>query len=137
MGMTFNVTAEDILKSKIVDPPGWQHSVIADVQDAQAKTGVSGVLVSYRIVDGPNKGIIVDDRFWENAPGFIVNLAEALAGKKADGPMAFAATKEKLVGNYVDIEVKRGEFNNRPKNEIVGYKPFSGQKPAAAKPAGV
>lgn len=137
--MIFNITAEDILKSKVIEKPGWQHCVIADWADTQSQKGVGGVEVTYRVIDGPDKGVLAVDRFWENAPGFIVPFMEALAGgKKMEmKPQQLALTKDKMVGQYLDVEVRRGEWNGRPKNEVCNYKPFSGQKPAGDKPAGV
>src|SRR3990167_1918092 len=136
--MRLTATPEDFLKGKLVavgfhpsiitvynektskrrpdSPPDWSPSIYAEVQ--------------FKITAGPDLGSVLYQNFSEKAASFIVPLLEAITGKEIDKTKTFNAeiSSAILVGKTVDIHVVRGTFNNKPKNEIDGYRPYTGPK---------
>lgn len=138
--MIFNVTAEDFLKGTILNP-GWYPCIIVGVSDTTSeKKGTAGVEITFKVVAPEQfKGVPLTVSFWESAPGMVLPLLDAVAGKPIPRtPGALKVNEEALKGKTVDVEVKRGEWNNRAKNDVVNFKPYSGPAlNAAPKPAGV
>ena len=146
--MRFAAAPEDFLKGRLVDP-GWHPAVISaytektskppsDPEKLKAWEGPSAYAeVQFKITDGPFKGTVIYQNFSEKASTFIVPLLEAISKQQIDKSKAFAADvdESKLLNKTVDIHVVRGSWNNKPKNEIDGYKPFTGK--AAPATAGV
>lgn len=137
--MKFQMTAEDFLKGQLVEP-GWHPSVINSWDDTKragkdAKHPGSVLIeAQFKITAGPAKGMILYQNFSEVAPGFLIPLLEAL-GQKFDKtkPVTFEVESHQMRGKLVDVHVIRGSYNNKPKNEIDGYKVYSGPKePAVA-----
>lgn len=137
--MKFNVSPEDFLKGQLVDP-GWHPSVIVAWDDTKrsgqnAKNpGSTYIEAQFKITEGPAKGVVLYQNFSEVAPAFLVPLLEAL-GAKFDKTknVQFEVDAANMKNKTVDIHVVRGSYNNKPKNEIDGYKPYSGkQAPATA-----
>lgn len=142
--MRFTASPEDFLKGALV-PVGWHPSIIASYAEKTSKTptdpnklekweGPSTYIeLQFKIVDGPSKGTVVYQNFSEKAPAFIIPLLEAL-GDKVDKSKAVTreVSEATLKGKTVDIHVVRGSYNNKPKNEIDGYKTFSGKVPGTA-----
>lgn len=138
--MKFRVTPEDFLKGGLVEI-GWHPAVIVGWDDtkkagASAKNpGSTYIEAQFKIVAGPNKGMTLYQNFSEIAPAFIAPVLEAITGKTIDKTKVFefevdaASMKNKVL----DIHVVRGSYNNKPKNEIDGYRVFTGPKePATA-----
>jgi hypothetical protein len=138
--MRFNLTEDDFLKGKLVDP-GWQSTKIVDYNEKTSKPKVDPQTgqqippsmyaeLKFEITTGKDKGVILYNNFSEKAPGFIIPFLEAVsAGKKMEQKaQSIEFTKEKLVGQYVDVRVERGSYNNRGTNVIAEFKPYSGPK---------
>lgn len=129
------MTPEDFLKGQLVQP-GWHPAVIigwdeSKVAGQNAKNpGSSLIEAQFKITDGPNKGATLFQNFSEVAPGFMVPLMEAL-GHKFDKTKAatFETSAATMKNKTVDIHVVRGSYNNKPKNDIDGYRAYTG-KPA-------
>jgi hypothetical protein len=140
--MRFKVSPEDFLKGQLAEV-GWHPSIVHSYEEKMSKPKDGGESsqyseVQFKIVDGPSKGIVVYQNFSEKAPSFIVPLLEALGAtidrkKVYDGEISAANMKGKLV----DIHVVRGTWNNKPKNEIDGYRAFSGRPAAPSSQPGV
>jgi len=131
----FNVTPEDFLKGELAEP-GWHPSVIKNYEEKITQRKPNSppdwvpsmyIEVQFKITAGKNKGQVKYQNFSEKAPAFMVPLLEALGLKvnKKEG-VEFEVSKEKLEGKLVDIHIIRGSYNNKPKDEIDGYKPYSG-----------
>ena len=131
----FNVTPEDFLKGELADP-GWHPAVIKNYEEkiTQRKptsppdwTPSMYIEIQFKITAGKCKGQVKYQNYSEKAPSFMVPLLEAFGLKvnKKEG-VEFEVSKEKLEGKTVDIHIIRGSFNNKPKDEIDGYKPYTG-----------
>lgn len=136
--MRFKVSPEDFLKGQLAEI-GWHPSVVSSYEEkmSKPKDGVDSsqyTELQFKIVDGPSKGITVYQNFSEKAPSFIIPLLEAL-GAKIDRSKVFDGeiSAVTLKGKTVDIHVVRGTWNNKPKNEIDGYRAFTG-RPAPTQP---
>lgn len=103
-------------KRKPDSPPDWSPSTYAEIQ--------------FKITAGPAKSRIVYWNASEKATTLITPLLEAISGKEIDKTKVFTGeiNEATLKGRLVDIHVVRGSWNNKPKNEIDGFKPYSGPK---------
>lgn len=141
--MKFNATPDDFLKGELVQI-GWHPSQITSYEEKMSQAGVDPrtgkvkeasqyLELQFKITDGPAKGIVIYQNFSEKAASFIAPLLTAL-GQTVDKSkgMNFDSSKEKFLGQKVDIHVARGTFNNKPKNEIDGYKTYSGKGAVSA-----
>ena len=139
--MKFQMTPEDFLKGQLVEP-GWHPATINSWDDtkkagASAKNpGSSLIEAQFKITAGPAKGQILYQNYSEVAPGFLIPLLEALGQKfEKTKTVSFEVESHQMRGKLVDIHVVRGSYNNKPKNEIDGYKAYTG--PTAPATAGV
>lgn len=105
---------EKTSKRKTDSPPDWSPSQFMEVQ--------------FKITAGPDKGKLIYTNFSEKAATFIVPLLEAISGTTIDKNKPFNAdiNEAQLKGKRCDIMVVRGEYKNKPKSEIDGYRPYSG-----------
>ena len=132
--MKIRVTKDDFLKGKLVTP-GWHPCIISSWDDTgkageNAKNpGSSLTKVEFKVVDGPDKGTTLFTQFSEVAPAFMVPLIEAVSGKEFDKTkdVEFDVDAAAMKGKTVDVHVIRGSYNNKPKNEVDGYRKFSGR----------
>lgn len=138
--MKFNLTPDDFLKGKLVTP-GWHPCEIVGYEEKTSKEKVDAngnrvppsmyVELKLKIVAGKESdvGVVLYQNFSEKAPGFIVPFLEAISGKTVEKkPQEITFTKEKLVGQKIDALVVRGNYNNKPNNQVQEFKPFSGPK---------
>lgn len=136
--MRLSASPDDFLKGKPIDV-GFHPAVISAYVEKQSKRRADSspdwssstyAEVQFKITAGPNKGSVVYTNFSEKAATFIVPLLEAITGKEIpkDKPFNGEVSEVALKGKLVDIHVVRGSWNNRPKNEIDGFKPYSGPK---------
>lgn len=142
MSMKFHINPDDFLKGQLVTM-GWHPSQIVNYSEeiSPAKTDERGkyieastyIQLQYKITDGDFKGVVLFGNYSEKAQSMIVPVLEAL-GAKFDKTKAvdLDLSKEKFLGKTLDIHVVRGTFAKpgqtpKPKNEIDGYKPYSGK----------
>lgn len=131
--MKFVVSPEDFLKGGLVEK-GWHPALIQKWDDTKragqnAKNpGSTLIEVQYKITAGPNKGAVVYVNFSEVAPAFIVPLLEAIKGETFNKKenVEFDVNSATMEGKLVDIHVERGSYNNKPNNQVDGYRPYSG-----------
>ncbi len=142
--MRFDASPEDFLKGALA-PPGWHPSVIVGYEEKEAKrksdSGPDWVPSQYlelqfKITHGDAKGQVKYQNFSEKAAAMIAPLLEAL-GAPIDKKkrMTFDASRDKFVGKTVDIHIVRGSWNNKPKDEIDGFRPYTGPEYTGDKPA--
>lgn len=136
--MRFKMSADDFLKGQLC-VVGWNPCQIVEAKETMSKGGINPntgqekdkvqmMNVTFKVTDGPSKGCLIYQNFPENIPSFMVDLMENGFGVAVDKKKGFEGdiTPEKLKGQYVDVNVGRGSWNGRAKNEILGYKPYSG-----------
>lgn len=142
MAFRFRMTPDDFLKGGI-PKAGWHNAQIVKYEEKQAGPNAKNpgsllINLHFKIVAGEDKGKIVYQNFSEVAPGFAVPLIEAL-GAKIDKKKDYEGelNERNTVNKFVDINVAIGSFNNKPKADIIGYKPYSGPVAHAPAVAGV
>lgn len=148
--MRFDVTPEDFMKQSLVDPGFHPAQIISydekvskpkmDERTGQMKEASNYIEMQFKIVAGPSKGVVIYQNYSEKAPAFIVPLIEALKKDRVDKKQKFSLepSREMFLQKFVDIHVVRGSWNNKPKNEIDGYRPYTGPSVTEApRPAGV
>lgn len=138
--MRFNLKEDDFLRGKIVEP-GWHACKITGYEEKMSKQKVDPETkqvippsqyceIKMEIQSGKDKGVVLYNNFSEKAPGFIIPFLEAVAGgkKMEEKAQSIEFTKERLLNQYVDVEVVRGMYNNKPQNQVIGFKPYSGPR---------
>lgn len=120
--MRFTFSEEDILRGTLVKPT-WYPVEISEVNDITASTGVGGSEITVKILDGQFKGVPVNIRYYENAPGFSKNFVSALgATVKAGLEVNFDS---KLVGKRLEAYIKNSKSNKgNDFNEIADWRPL-------------
>ncbi len=127
----FNVTPEDMMVGKAVDP-GWYPVEISEVKDSFAKKDNSQLTtVICKIIGAREAGVKLYLRFSEKAPGFVVPFVEALSGQKFDAAGGKVELNSSLVGRQLEVCVQRGEYNGKPTNEVAAYAPMGTNVKAA------
>ena len=120
----FQVSREDMLRSKTVEP-GWYKARITKVsQEAAGTDGSTNTWVDFIITqDGPFKDVPVRRNFNEKAPGFIVPFVTALGTKVGENGGNFDIELSK--GKEMLIYIKNGMWTNRPQNNVEDFKSLS------------
>lgn len=121
MPLTFNVSREDILRNKTIDP-GWYKVVIKKVSQEPASTdGSTNTWIDMVITDGPFKDVPLRRNFNEKGAGFAVPFIKALGGTINENGGSF--DMERAQGKTLQVYVKNGMYNNRPQNQVEDFKP--------------
>jgi len=127
--MKWNVSPQDVAKGKLIQKPGWYLAEVSRYaeEENKKKDGTNAVF-DFRIIspdDSSANNIEIRVWFSEKAPGIAVPFMKALgAEEKADGTMSVDFGNH-LVGKKLQVFVRRGEYDGRPKNEISEYAPIS------------
>lgn len=130
MPLSFTITREDMLRSKVLEP-GWYKMFIKNVTQEPAGTdGSTNTILDHVVVqDGPFKDVPVRRWFSEKAPGFAVPLLIACGAKvgESGGTFNMESCKGKTVMAYVENDMYQG----RPTNKITDYRPVGGDTSTA------
>lgn len=129
MPITFTVTKEDILRSKVLNP-GWYKAKITKVSQEPAKSDggeSTNTWVDLSVVSGPlqNDGssptdVPVRRCFSEKAPGFILPFLKALNTKVEAGGGQFDL--ERSVGREVMVYIKNREWQGSMQNDVADFR---------------
>lgn len=141
--MRFEASPEDFLKGQLANP-GWHPAEITDYEELESKRRPdspsdwqpsSYVKMTFKIVAGDNRGQVKYQNFSEKAGSMIVPLLEALGATiNKKERMSFDASADKFKGKRVDIHIIRGSWNNKPKDEIDGFRKYTGPENTGAAP---
>ena len=120
--MRFTFSEEDILRGTLVKPT-WYPVEVSEVNDITASTGAQGTEITVKILDGQYKGVPVNIRYYENAPGFAKNFVSALGATiKVGLEVNF---DNKLVGKKLEAYIKNSKSNKgNDFNEIADWRPL-------------
>lgn len=123
MPSKFQITREDILRSKTVDP-GWYKGLVKNVVQKAAKTDKStNTEVHFILQDaGAFSGIPVTGRFSEKAPGFAINFVAALLGENNIGEEGGEWDFDRAIGKTIEIMVVNDMYDGRLTNKVVDYR---------------
>jgi hypothetical protein len=124
--MKWNVSQEEIAKGKIIKP-GWHPVVVVDYEEAMNKAkDAMNAIVTLEVSSGEFKGVQKKVYFSEKAPGTMTGFLEAIGCKVgSDGTLSADLSKNALVNKKLQANFIRGEYNNRPTNEITEYAAIS------------
>lgn len=119
--MKMQITPEDHLKGAIIDP-GWYPCVVRDEEEKVSKgDGSAYSEIKFEVTDGPCKGVFLYTNFSEKAPGYALDFLKAI-GMNVDKSKTMDVDLHSTIGKALMVNVKRGEWNGRPKNEVNGYR---------------
>lgn len=133
MGINQILTPDD-LKAGDLAEPGWAPAVISKYEEAVVKGtpekpsdgSINGIL-SFKVEDGPNKGLEMKRYLNEKALGFGKGIYEAVGLKKnaAGGYDITTEVFQKMVGSKLEVYIKRGKNKdtNKEFNELADFRP--------------
>lgn len=126
--MKWNVSPADVSRGKLINRPGWYVAeIVKYAEEENKKKDGTNAVFDFRIVSDDKDANNIEIRVWfsEKAPGIAVPFMKALgAEERPDGTMSVDFTPQ-LVGKRLQVFVRRGEFDGKPKNEISEYAPLS------------
>lgn len=133
------MTKEDFLRNEL-PKPGWHPCVIKEAKLVKTKGGINEktgkekdivdmITARFEITEGDDKGKAIFQNYPENFPLLMVMLMNQGFGVplNKDGGIDVDVEPENLVNKTVDVHIVRGSYNNKPKNEIDGYKKYTGR----------
>jgi hypothetical protein len=126
------LTPDDLKKGDLVEV-GWHPAEIIEYKEEEASEdaknpGSTNCIFTFKILEGPSKGVTPRRLFNETAMGFGKNLWKAL-NFPFDPVKGYELTTqlfEQTVGHKVKIYVKRGKSNKGNEfNDVVDFQPLS------------
>lgn len=123
------VLTPDDLKKGDLAPVGWWPMEITNYEEKAADTDKStNCIFTFKILDGPGKGITANKLFSEKALGFGKALWATLGFPKTpDGGYDLSTELfQKTVGSKVKGYIKHGESNKGNKfNDVTDFQPLA------------
>lgn len=127
MGFVKILTPDELKKGDLVET-GWYPSEITEYSEKDADTDKStNCIFTFKILDGPAKGVSPNKMFNEKALGFGKNLWKALKFPfdPVEGYKLSSELFNQTVGSKVKIYIKRGKSNKGNEfNDIVDFMPL-------------
>jgi hypothetical protein len=122
------LTPDDLKKGDLAEV-GWHPAEITDYKEKEAETDQStNCIFTFKIIDGPNKGVTANKLFNEKALGFGKSLWKTL-NFPYDAVKGYALSSElfgRTAGSKMMIYIKRGKSNKGNEfNDVVDFKPMS------------
>ena len=121
------LSPDDLKKGDLVEP-GWYPAEIVEYKEEEADTDKStNCLFSFKILDGPSKGVQPRKLFNEKALGFGKILWKTLAFPydEAKGYELSTQLFQQTVGSKLMIYIKRGKSNKGNEfNDIADFRPL-------------
>jgi hypothetical protein len=125
------LTPDDLKKGDLAEN-GWHPAQISDYDEKDADTdGSTNCNFYFKIIDGPNKGVVARRLFNEKALGFGKALFGVLFGPPdpVKGYTADQLNTESFkaqVGKNLMIYIKRGKSNKGNEfNDVVDFRPMA------------
>lgn len=122
------LTPDDLKKGDLVEV-GWHPAEITEYKEKEADTdGSTNCIFTFKILDGPGKGVAPNKLFNEKALGFGKSLWKTLnlPYDQVKGYELSTQLFEQTVGFKCMIYIKRGKSNKGNEfNDIVDFKPMS------------
>ena len=124
MPISFNISKEDLLRSKIVKP-GVYTLLLKNVTEGPGKNDPlsNTITLDFVIESGVDPAAVgVPVKYWlsEKAAGLATGFLEAISGKKIDDAVQIPDMAS-LVGRKVKAYIKTNNFEGRPQNKIDGF----------------
>jgi len=131
MPMTFAISAEGMLRSKVL-PPGVYVLNINNISQGPGRNDPASTTttINFVVESGPTgtgpEVVGVPVRYWlsEKADGLSVGFFEAVTGRKVPQTGAQFPTLETLIGRKVKGYIKNDMWQGRPTNKIDGFLPM-------------
>lgn len=98
-------------------PPGSYQCKIVEATVGNSKAGKQMLTICYEIVTGKHKGKKVFDRIVTSVEWKMDQLGQAL-GLATKKKRKFTLDTEEMIGEYVTVQVKGGEYQGNPTAEV-------------------
>ena len=122
------LTPDDLKKGDLAET-GWHPMEIVEYKEKDAETdGSTNCIFTFKIIDGPSKGVTANKLFNEKALGFGKSLWKTLAFPydPVKGYELSTQLFEQAVGHKLMGYIKRGKSNKGNEfNDIADFKPMS------------
>ena len=125
--MAFRYSQDDVARTQVVEETSWLYCRITNYEEKASKKadrrGISNHVVTMKVEDPSSKynGMVLIANFPEDYPGLAFGFLKAMGAniEKGGGEVDFADYK----GDYVQVCVSPGTYNDKPSNNIVDYRP--------------
>jgi len=122
------LTPDDLKKGDLAEV-GWHPAEIVDYKEDPADTdGSTNCIFTFKLIDGPNKGVQPRKLFNEKALGFGKTLWKTL-NFPYDAVKGYELTTElfmQTIGHKLKIYIKRGKSNKGNEfNDVTDFMPLS------------
>lgn len=117
--MKFNITRDDVLRSKAL-PQEWYEVEVTGVEEKQSKAGDSiNTIIEFTVISGQFINAKFFRLFSEKAPGFVIPYLEALGVEVGEegGEFDLHATK----GRRLKVFNKPQMYEGQIRNNIEGF----------------
>lgn len=136
MGMRFQVTPQDVKRSKTVRP-GWYLATVTKVALEDSKDGQSkNIVIDLLGNEGDAEGVPFKTWVSEKAPGLAVPIIKAFGGQVSEEAGA-DFDFESIRGKSVRIEIVTDKYQGRPTNKINDWAPTALSGDSGAAPSSV
>lgn len=122
------LTPDDLKRGDLVETTWHPAEITAYTEKAADTDGSTNCIFSFKILDGPGKGVVATKLFNEKALGFGKSLWKTLnfPYDSVKGYELSTQLFEQTVGHKLMIYVKRGKSNKGNEfNDIADFKPMS------------
>lgn len=122
------LTPDDLKKGDLAETT-WHPAEIVDYKEKEAETDSStNCIFTFKILDGPNKGVTANKLFNEKALGFGKSLWKTLAFPfdPVKGYELSSDLFKQTIGSKLMIYIKRGKSNKGNEfNDVADFKPMA------------
>jgi len=126
--MAFTYSKEDISRTRLVDSPTWLPVRITNYQEKIAKSdkraGAINHVITVKVEEAGNEyeGLVHDQTFPEEYPSLAFDFLNAMGVNldKDGGIVRF----EEFKGKDVFVCLGPGTYNNKPNNQVLGWRPI-------------
>lgn len=122
------LTPDDLKKGDLIET-GWHPAEIIDYEEKEADTDKStNCIFTFKILDGPGKGVSPKKLFNEKALGFGKNLWKTLnfPYDQVKGYELSTELFKQTIGHKLRIYIKRGKSNKGNEfNDVVDFQPLT------------
>jgi hypothetical protein len=126
--MAFTYSKEDIARTRLVEAPTWLPVRITNYQEKVAKSekrsGAINHVITVKVEEPGNEynGLVYEQTFPEEWPSLAFDFLKAMhVNLDTDGG---SIRFEEFKGQEVFVCLGPGTYNNRPTNQVLGWRPI-------------
>ncbi len=122
----FTYSADDVARTQVVGETVWVPCDITGYEEKVSKkegrTGIINHTFTFKVNDGEYKGLVLMAVFPEDYPGMAFQFLTAMGHPPQKG--GGTVDLKEFKGQRVLVCAEPGEYQGKPSNNIVGYRPI-------------